>query len=257
MLINRKPVASGSAASGPALLASAGEQRPSSPTPRIMRVGSIATTATTPTDQLKARTAPKRVRSVPNCTHMTMERVHYDDFPCPACGRMPPTGFLYECRQDSDVAFSHCSAVVDDESPSESAKSTLRRELEDIGLSESVIKSAERGGYTEQQLEKLKALKEEMKQVIADAVQAQQINNAVVKLHYYGQGPSNNDGALNSSPAKDSVSLDALTFGALPLLTASVCATLLLSRMPHMSTLLQGPHLPLLRRCLFKRGQAP
>jgi hypothetical protein len=206
MLINRKRAANGSAVLGSAPVASARYQRPSSPTPRIMRVRSVAIDATDLADQLKARTAPKRVRT-PNCTHITMERVHYgEDVPCPVCRRVPSMGFLYECRQDSDVAFSHCSAVVDDESPNESTKSPLRRELEDIGMSESIVRTAEQDGYTHQQLEKLKTLKEELKQTIADTVQAQQINNAVAKLNYYGLGPSNNDGALASSPVKDSVS---------------------------------------------------
>ena len=208
MLTDREPAANGSAASGSAPVASAENQRPSSPTPRIMRVGSVASDPANLADQIKARTAPKRVRT-PNCTHITMERVYYgDDIPCPVCGRVPPMGFLYECRQDSDVAFSHCSAVGDDESPNESVKSSFRQELKDMGMSESVIRTAEQGGYTEQQLKKLKLLKEELKQTIADVVQAQQINNAVAKLSYYGQAPPNNDGALASSPVKDSVSLD-------------------------------------------------
>jgi hypothetical protein len=190
------------------------EGRPLSPTPRIMKVGfdvgaifrAIAAGRNSSADEIyKARPAPKRVRT-PNCTHITMERVHYDeDLPCPVCGRVPPMRFLYECRQDDDIAFSHC-AVVDDEDPEEQAKSPLRQELEHIGLSKSVILTAEQGGYTDQQLEKLKTLKQELKQAIADAVQVQQTGIAEAKLSNWQPGPSNNDGALNSSPTKNLVS---------------------------------------------------
>jgi hypothetical protein len=166
-----------------------------------MRVSDVAINVAHLADQLEARTARRereRVRT-PNCTHITMERVHYDDDPCPVCGRVPALGFMYECRQDDDVEFSG-SAVVDDDAADESTKSDLRRELEDIGLSESVIVTAEQGGYTDQQLEKLKILKEELKQTVADAMQKQQISRAVAKLAYCNK-PSNHDGALNSSPA--------------------------------------------------------
>ncbi|KAF2676458.1 hypothetical protein K458DRAFT_321916 [Lentithecium fluviatile CBS 122367] len=168
-----------------------------------MRVGSTAIDAADLADRLKARAAPRRLRA-PNCTHITMERVWLgDDIQCPVCGRVPSLGFLYECRQDTDVSFSHCKPAVAGNSISESGKSTLRQELEEVGLSESVIHTAEQGGYTEEQLEKLKILKEQLKQVIADTVQAQQINNAVAKLACYRKGPSNNDGAFNSSLTKE------------------------------------------------------
>ena len=173
-----------------------------------MKVGSIAIDAADLADLLKARTAPKRVR-LPNCTHITMARVHYGmHYPCPVCGRVPPLGFLYECVQDIDIAFSHRSAEVNDGAPAESTKSDLRRELEDIGVSESIIKTAEQGGYTEEQIEKVKAMKQAVNHSIADAVQAQQINNAVAKLSHFEQGTSNNDGALNSTPVKEVVSLN-------------------------------------------------
>jgi hypothetical protein len=237
------------------------EKRPLSPTPRIMKVGFDAgaffgaITAGKPYNAdktFKARPAPKRVRT-PNCTHITMERVHYDeDLPCPVCGRVPPMRFLYECRQDDDIAFSHC-AVVDDEDPDEQAKSHLRQELEHIGLSESVIVTAEQGGYTEQQLEKLKALKQELKQAIADAVQVQQISIAEAKLSNWRQGPSNNDGALNSIPTKDLVSPDT-PITLLPHRTDTLdCAHMLVSRMSHVPPLLQRSHLSFLRRHLLQR----
>lgn len=148
--------------------------------------------------QLKARIAPRRART-PNCTHISMERVYCHDTPCPVCLRVPPMGFLYECRQDSDVPLLPCTAIADTDSIDDSAKSQLRRELEEAGLSESIIATAEQGGYADTQLDKLKALKDAMRQTIVDAMQPRPVACGA-------PGPSNNDGASASSQVKRPVS---------------------------------------------------
>ncbi|KAF1933332.1 uncharacterized protein M421DRAFT_52334 [Didymella exigua CBS 183.55] len=145
---------------------------------------------------------PKRVRT-PNCTHVDMDRIYGRDQQCYVCGREPSIGFLYECRQDCSSPSLHdlLAAAEDGEPPR--PKSPLRSELEDIGLSESVIRTAEQGQYTSAQLEILKAQKQDLKQTIDDSIQGNQINDVVAKLAAFASVPSNNDGTMNSK-TKDS-----------------------------------------------------
>ncbi|KAF2126448.1 hypothetical protein P153DRAFT_399229 [Dothidotthia symphoricarpi CBS 119687] len=144
-------------------------------------------------------TMPKRRLRTMNCTHVDMDRIYGRDQHCFVCGRSPSIGFLYECRQDHDG-----ESLYDILSPKEDrievVRSTLRVELEVIGLSKSVILTAEQGDYTAAQLELLKSQKRELKQIIADTLQASQINDAVAKL---AATPSNHDGALSSKPTMD------------------------------------------------------
>jgi hypothetical protein len=113
-----------------------------------------------------------------------MERIPLnvtDGFSCPSCGNYRALGFLYVCRQERDVAyFENLTANLPDEN--HFAKSDLRREMEKIGLSESVIATAEQGLYTDQQLEKLKAKKTELNGVIAGSLQAAQMRDAIVHV---------------------------------------------------------------------------
>ncbi|KAF1960979.1 hypothetical protein CC80DRAFT_404224 [Byssothecium circinans] len=156
-----------------------------------MKVGAVDIDVAVLADTLKARAAVKRAR-VPSCTHISMERVYLgEEGHCAVCGRLPAMGFLYQCRQDSD-------RVEPGEKNDEWPKSDLRCELELIGLSESVIVSAEEGKYTDEQLEKLKILKRALNQAVADATQGTEANQAAEKLAAAEESPSNNDGALNS-----------------------------------------------------------
>lgn len=109
-----------------------------------------------------------------------MERVPLSDpakQACPSCGNHRTLGFLYICCQERDIAYLESRPDQDaDTDTGHSSKSQLRRELEHIGLSQSVIAAAEQGLYTDEQLEKLKAGKLKLNRVIADAHQAYQIN---------------------------------------------------------------------------------
>lgn len=136
----------------------------------------------------------KRIRT-PNCTHVDMDRVYGRDQQCYVCGREPSIGFLYECKQDCDTQSLHDLLEQENEDPVEVAKSDMRLQLEWVGLSESVIRTAEQGHYTSAQLEKLKGQKQELRLIISDALQASQINNAASKLAAMEQTPPNNDGA--------------------------------------------------------------
>jgi hypothetical protein len=150
---------------------------------------------------------PKRVRAsrAPNCTHIEMDRVYGRDQQCGNCGRFPSIGFLYECKQDCETEALCDLLSAENEDPIEPAKSKVRLGLERAGLSESVILTAEKGHYTEAQLKTLKAQKKDLRQIISDSLQGSQINAAVAKLSAFEKTPSNNDGALNSQLARDTV----------------------------------------------------
>ncbi|KAA8618586.1 hypothetical protein PtrSN002B_008369 [Pyrenophora tritici-repentis] len=146
---------------------------------------------------------PKRVRA-PNCTHVDMDRVFGHDLQCQVCGRSPSIGFLYECKQDRDFVnlVDLLSPQVDKIKP---CKSSLRQELEAIGLSESIILTAEKGHYTDKQLEKLKNLKLELNEIISMTEEASQVNDFVSKLTAMVRTPYATDGTYNSVPTKKSL----------------------------------------------------
>jgi hypothetical protein len=160
-------------------------------------------------NKIKARTMPRRVRT-PNCTHVGMDRIYGRDQQCYVCGREPSIGFLYECRQDYNPPSLHDLLLGLEGKEVFQMKTTLRSELEDIGLSESVIRAAQQGYYTTSQLATLKTQKENLKQIIADSIKGRQVNDAVAKLAASVKAPSNNDGALNST-TKGTVSTSPLT----------------------------------------------
>ncbi|KAF9700457.1 hypothetical protein EKO04_002002 [Ascochyta lentis] len=131
-----------------------------------------------------------------------MDRIYGHGQQCHVCGREPSIGFLYECRQDCRSPSLHNLLSTQGYDNIVQPKSMLRSELEDIGLSESVIRTAEQGNYTPTQLAILKAQKKDMQQTIADSIQGNQINDAVARLAAFANTPSNNDGTMNSK-AKD------------------------------------------------------
>jgi hypothetical protein len=170
-----------------------------------MRVGNVEINLGHLIDQIKARKMPKRVRT-PNCTHLVMDRIYGRDEECDLCGHPSLLGFLYECRQDWNLLSLH-DMIVEDGDPTETAaKPKLRLEMEELGLSESVIRSAEQGHYTTAQLEKIKAQKKELRDIISDTLQATQINDVAARLAAIAQEPSNQDGASNSATRDDTVS---------------------------------------------------
>ncbi|KAF3053896.1 hypothetical protein E8E11_011707 [Didymella keratinophila] len=150
---------------------------------------------------------PRRVRT-PNCTHIDMDRIYGRDLQCYVCGREPSIGFLYECRQDYSSPSLHDLLAEPEDAEPPRPKSPLRSELEKIGLSESVIRTAEQGRYSPMQLETLKAQKQDLKQVIEDRLQGSQINDMAARLAALS-APSNNDGTMNSK-AKNAVSTSSL-----------------------------------------------
>jgi hypothetical protein len=152
--------------------------------------------------QNKPHPPPKRPR-FQNCTHVTMDRVYGHDKQCFVCGQAPSTGYLYECRED-------CAPLTQRhhlrKTQGGTSKSTLRCELEKAGLSDSVISAAEQGHYTDHQLRQLVTQKTELKQLVEDAAQCDQINDAIAKLSALAQTATTSDGARSGNP-DDSVSM--------------------------------------------------
>ncbi|KAF7678551.1 hypothetical protein GT037_003932 [Alternaria burnsii] len=140
---------------------------------------------------------------VPNCTHLDMDRVFGHEQHCSICGRSPSIGFLYECRQDHKITTLR-TILSKEHGRIEPVKSTLRQELERIGLSESIIRNAESGHYTATQLKKLKELKLELKQVISDTRQATEASDVVARLTALAGATYNIDGTFSSLPVTDS-----------------------------------------------------
>jgi hypothetical protein len=152
--------------------------------------------------RLQTRHTAKRVA---NCTHVNMDRAYGREQQCFMCGRAPSLGFLYVCRQDNLPLSNNFDERVRESFNRASTKPALRQELEEIGLSESIIFAAEQGEYTDSQLEKLKVLKLELKRAIEDAEQGVRINGMTAKMAAFAKGPPNNDGALNSTSQKGTV----------------------------------------------------
>ncbi|KAF2027479.1 hypothetical protein EK21DRAFT_71873 [Setomelanomma holmii] len=175
-----------------------------------MRVGTTDIDLDDLVDQIKARNMPKRVRT-PNCTHLDMDRVFGRDQRCVVCGRESSIGFLYECKQDCDGKSLHDIIEQENDCEIEIIKSDTRLQLEWAGLSESVILTAEKGHYTPQQLEKLKAQKQELREIISDQLQASSINDAAARLAAMAQTPPNTDGTLNSTLTREATDMDKIS----------------------------------------------
>jgi hypothetical protein len=83
--------------------------------------------------------------------------------------------------------------------------------LEEAGLSDSVISAAEQGHYTDHQLRQLVTQKTELKQLVEDAAQCDQINDAIAKLSALAQTAITSDGARGGNP-DDSVSMPSQSY---------------------------------------------
>lgn len=184
--------------------------------PGIMKARSTAIAAAHLANRPQVRAAPKRVHS-PSCTHVTMDRVFVGKgAQCFACGHAPSLGFLYECREYcSPVPHSVLSEpdVIDGGG---SQKSSLRRELEEIGMSESVIAAAEGGHYTTQELAQLKCSKSRLNWAVTAAIHRAQSANA--RAHLTGTG-----GATNGTAGGDVVRTFYPHHGSLGSLTLLSC----------------------------------
>ncbi|KAF2489734.1 hypothetical protein BU16DRAFT_622362 [Lophium mytilinum] len=102
-----------------------------------------------------------------NCTHIEMDRI-FGYQQCQSCGRFPSFGWLYMCRQDEREAepLPFNDSILKNDS---SIESLARADLEDIGVSKSIVENAEKGGYTVEQLHRIKAQKLRLNEVVSIA----------------------------------------------------------------------------------------
>ncbi|KAK4963488.1 hypothetical protein LTR10_001117 [Elasticomyces elasticus] len=115
---------------------------------------------TKPTQQPTTTKQPRGAKSAanrrPQCTHMTMSRVHGNST-CQMCGRKPGIGWLYVCTQvcdfdELDPPNPDGFLVVPDESSYYEVQARL---AESLGLSPYVVKSIRDQDYSFEQVDKL------------------------------------------------------------------------------------------------------
>src|SRR4051812_40452321 len=97
-----------------------------------------------------------------NCTHVQMTRL-FDELGCDKCSichRRPPLGWLYRCTQDI-VGSLPASDAHDEENARQ-----FNHDTQLYTLSPSIIKLAEEGHYTDEQLRVLWKQKIEVRQII-------------------------------------------------------------------------------------------
>jgi hypothetical protein len=102
------------------------------------------------------------------CTHIRMDRV-YGNWSCDICHSPSPFGWLYSCSSDVPEVgdYSFVKSMTHPVSPA-------GEELRQLGLSESIIKEFEKGGYTDDQVQKLIRQKQ---QVLEKSAQASSTRN--------------------------------------------------------------------------------
>ena len=112
----------------------------------------------------RAKTAPtvKQARQMPfgqvrrpQCTHMIVTRV-YDERTCFMCGKVPQLGWLYICRQDSELQQDCADPDEDLHVSNESSYFEVQAAVaESLGIGASVIEGMRSGDYTIDQIDKL------------------------------------------------------------------------------------------------------
>lgn len=132
-----------------------------------------------------------------------MDRIYGPNLVCFVCQRAPHFGWVYECKQDLDVETLHDQIMNSPFAGPAPEKSDLRQELEAIGMSESVIQTAEKGDYTPEQLEKLKNQKKQVNQTVEVATREAERKDVIARLASMARAPF--DGAFSSLPFKDMV----------------------------------------------------
>ncbi|GAM88984.1 hypothetical protein ANO11243_070180 [Dothideomycetidae sp. 11243] len=111
-----------------------------------------------------------KARTVPQCTHMTVTRVHGDQ-KCDSCGKLPSLGWLYCCTQDATmrktVDFTSKSSLDDISTIIDDAQA-----MQALGVSESVVSQCRDGLYTPSQMQTIKDQKRLVNKLVSDAALA-------------------------------------------------------------------------------------
>jgi hypothetical protein len=99
----------------------------------------------------------------PNCTHISMDMVHLSAL-CDVCHQQSSLGWVYECQQDRiqqlGIAEKEARSTIEH-------NNSLIGSLIALGFSQSVIRQASEGQYTESQIELLKNQKSYANKIIA------------------------------------------------------------------------------------------
>ncbi|KAL1388200.1 hypothetical protein HDK64DRAFT_126170 [Phyllosticta capitalensis] len=108
----------------------------------------------------------------PACTHVTMERFYGGT--CYTCGRKGTLGFVYVCSQDEGEKGDPWSmlAKLHHDAPPDDPLGPLDR-LKNVGLSPSIVRQANQGLYTDDQIETLLR----QRRHVLDVIEAQNPNH--------------------------------------------------------------------------------
>ncbi|KAI5238786.1 hypothetical protein E4T43_07183 [Aureobasidium subglaciale] len=111
-------------------------------------------------------TRRQQPQCVSACTHIRMNRL-YGNWLCHTCNRLSDFGWLYQCTSDvpevGDYAF-----LRSEKHPVSPAGEELRQ----LGLSESIIKEFEAGGYTDEQVQILVKQKQHLQYVLENVARS-------------------------------------------------------------------------------------
>ncbi|KAI5205127.1 hypothetical protein E4T39_03165 [Aureobasidium subglaciale] len=117
----------------------------------------IAQVGMTPVNRSSYRPQPQCVSA---CTHIRMDRL-YENRLCHTCNRLSDFGWLYQCTSDVPEVGDY-SFLKSEKHPVSPAGEELRQ----LGLSESIIREFEAGGYTNEQVQILVNQKQHLQYVL-------------------------------------------------------------------------------------------
>ncbi len=133
-------------------------------------------------DSVQSQQSPPRPPAArPTCTHVNMDKV-FAGHSCQLCHRTPSIGWVYACQQDHSAPRILKLANKTRKKLLKGRRRTST-ELELLGFNKSIVKAAENGFYTREQLNVLKGQKHHLKATIESA----QKENEVMKSKH---GPS-------------------------------------------------------------------
>lgn len=160
-------------------------------------------------------------RSRPQCTHMTMNRLH-GEHTCQQCGKVPSLGWVYHCQQDNlaPIRNTALSTEVLPLVPDHENYFEVQAEIaRSIGMSASVVRQMRAGEYSYEQIEILLAQRRHVKEVIRQAETVGlgispavlQAGNALV-MTPAGTPYNTPAGSASSSPTKKPVRIPRCTY---------------------------------------------